>query len=198
MDGAEYGEGRTINTVTRSKHLYLTLCIGLLWPLLVCPSLLAEDLAAGTTLVVVRHAEKAKVPAEDPVLTETGMKRAEIFATMLDSARVSAIYTTQFARNMQTAMPVAQRQGISPTVLPITSSKVTEYAQALQRDIALNHPGTTVVVVAHSNTIDDIILAFGGPDIGDLREDDYNRIFILSVGNSGEASVIQAAFSPLE
>ncbi|MEL0039217.1 MAG: hypothetical protein VW799_09005, partial [Halieaceae bacterium] len=101
-------------------------------------------------------------------------------------------------RNMQTAMPVAQRQGVSPTVLPITSGKVPEYAQALQRDIALNHPGATVVVVAHSNTIDDIILALGGPDIGDLSEDDYNRIFILSIGSSGQASLIEAAFPPLE
>ena len=187
-----------MNTVTRSTHLYLSLYMGLLWPLLVCPGLIAEEFAAGTTVVVVRHAEKAKGPAEDPGLTERGMKRAEIFATMLDSARVSAIYTTQFARNMQTAMPVARRQGVSPTVLPITSGKAPEYAQALQRDIALNHPGVTVVVVAHSNTIDDIILAMGGPDIGDLREDDYNRLFILSVGNSGEASLIEAAFPPLE
>ena len=187
-----------MNTVTRFVHLYRSLCIGLLWPLLVCPGLTAEELAAGTTVVVVRHAEKATLPAEDPVLTEIGMQRAGIFATMLDSASVKAIYTTQFARNRQTAMPVAQRQGISPTVLPITSGKVPEYAQALQRDIALNHPGTTVVVVAHSNTIDDIILALGGPDIGDLSEDDYNRIFILSVGNSGEASLVEAAFPLLE
>jgi broad specificity phosphatase PhoE len=187
-----------MNTVTRFVHLYRSLCIGLLWPLLVCPGLTAEELAAGTTVVVVRHAEKATLPADDPVLTEMGMQRARIFATMLDAARVSAIYTTQFARNMQTAMPVAQRQGVSPTVLPITSGKVPEYAQALQRDIALNHPGATVVVVAHSNTIDDIILALGGPDIGDLSEDDYNRIFILSIGSSGQASLIEAAFPPLE
>ena len=187
-----------MNTVTRSIHLYRSLCIGLLWSLLVCPVLTAEELAAGTTVVVVRHAEKATLPAEDPVLTEMGMQRAEIFATMLDSARVSAIYTTQFARNIQTAGPLARRQGISPTVLPISSGKVPEYAQALQRDIALNHPGATVVVVAHSNTIDDILLALGGPDVGDLREDDYNRIFILSVGNSSEASLTEAAFPPLE
>jgi phosphohistidine phosphatase SixA len=196
LDGPEKGEAGTMITETRSKHLYLILCVGLLWLLLACPSLTAEDLAAGTTVVVVRHAEKATLPAEDPVLTEKGMKRAEIFASMLDSARVSAIYTTQFTRNIQTAGPLAQRQGISPTVLQITSGKVPEYAQALQRDIALNHPGTTVVVVAHSNTIDDILLALGGPDIGDLREDDYNRIFILSVGNSSEASLIEAAFPP--
>ena len=187
-----------MNTVIRSTHLYRSLCIGLLWPLLVCSGLTAEELAAGTTVVVVRHAEKATLPAEDPVLTEMGMQRARIFATMLDSASVKAIYTTQFARNRQTAMPVAQRQGISPTVLPITSGKVPEYAQALQRDIALNHPGASVVVVAHSNTIDDIILALGGPDIGDLREDDYNRLFILSVGSSGEGSLVEAAFPPLE
>ena len=187
-----------MSTVTRSIHLYRSLCMGLLWSLLVCPGLTAEELAVGTTVVVVRHAEKSMLPAEDPVLTEKGVQRAGIFATMLDSARVSAIYTTQFARNMQTAMPVAQRQGVSPTVLPITSGKVPEYAQALQRDIALHHPGATVVVVAHSNTIDDIILALGGPDIGDFNEDHYNSIFILSIGSSGQASLIEAAFPPLE
>ena len=47
---------------------------------------MAEELAAGTTVVVVRHAEKATLPPEDPVLTEIGMQRARIFATMLDSA----------------------------------------------------------------------------------------------------------------
>ena len=187
-----------MNTLTRSTPPYVTVWVGLLWLLLVCDRLMAGDLAAGTTVVVVRHAEKATALAEDPILTEMGMKRAEIFATMLDSARVSAIYTTQFARNIQTAGPLAQRQGISPTVLPISSGKVPEYAQTLRRDVALNHSGATVVVVAHSNTIDDIILALGGPDIGDLREDEYSRIFILSIAKNGEASLIEAAFSQLD
>ena len=159
----------------------------------------AESLE-GTTVVLVRHAEKASLPRHDPDLSEAGVERANILAAMFEHATVSAIYTTQFTRNRQTAKPLADWQGIVPTVLPIESGKVTDYAQALKRDVLLNHSGELIVVVAHSNTVNDIILAFGGPDVGDLREDEYDRVFVVTIARSGKASLIESAFpsAPVE
>src|SRR5262245_36466561 len=49
-------------------------------------------------LVVVRHANKAPEPADDPPLTSSGVKRAQDLATALRSAGVTGIITTQLRR----------------------------------------------------------------------------------------------------
>src|ERR1700682_5430372 len=58
-------------------------------------------------LVLVRHADKAAQPANDPPLTSAGMKRAQDLAAALRSAGVTFIITTQLRRTRETAQPLA-------------------------------------------------------------------------------------------
>src|SRR4051812_6089102 len=58
-------------------------------------------------IVVVRHANKAPEPLDDPPLTAEGAKRAQDLATALLSAGVTGIITTQLRRTRETGVPLA-------------------------------------------------------------------------------------------
>src|SRR5476651_1595762 len=74
-----------------------------------------------TTVVLVRHAEKALGTIEDPPLSPEGEQRSERLAQMFgDSAgagRLDAIYVTNTRRTQQTAAPLAARLHVVPVVL---------------------------------------------------------------------------------
>jgi hypothetical protein len=62
--------------------------------LLLLPSV-AFGQAAPVVVVLVRHAEKAASPADDPGLSQEGRARAEALAAALAEADVDAIVVTQ-------------------------------------------------------------------------------------------------------
>src|SRR3974390_2750714 len=70
-------------------------------------------------LVLVRHADKAAQPADDPLLTAAGTKRAQDLAAALRNAGVSAILTTQLRRTRDTAQPLATALGLVPQVVKV-------------------------------------------------------------------------------
>src|SRR5437868_7185059 len=71
-----------------------------------------------TTILIVRHAEKAS-DGDDPPLTEAGMRRALALVQVAEDAGVKAVYTTQLKRNRDTAQPLAERLGITPTEVAV-------------------------------------------------------------------------------
>src|SRR5688500_9156051 len=77
---------------------------------------------AAFTVFLVRHAEKAAEPREDPPLTDVGRARADALARALGDSGVKAIYTSQYVRTRATAEPLAARLGLTPVVLPIAMS----------------------------------------------------------------------------
>ena len=64
-----------------------------------------NETSAGTTIIMVRHAEKEK--GEDPPLSEQGKFRAVHLKNALKASNVSAIYCPDLKRNRQTAQPLA-------------------------------------------------------------------------------------------
>src|SRR5688500_17198927 len=68
--------------------------------------------AAGSTLVLlVRHAEKAAAPADDPPLTEVGTTRAQALKAALADAGVRHVIATPRRRTSDTAKPLADALG---------------------------------------------------------------------------------------
>src|SRR3954467_6450857 len=63
--------------------------------------------AAPTTVIVVRHAEKAAEPASDPALTALGSARADALYDLVKDAGVQAVMSTEFQRTRLTAAPTA-------------------------------------------------------------------------------------------
>ncbi|HVX38374.1 MAG TPA: phosphoglycerate mutase family protein [Gemmatimonadaceae bacterium] len=145
---------------------------------------------ASTTVILVRHAEKAATPANDPPLTSAGQARAKALAAALRDAGVDAIITTQFTRTRETAAPTAVALHLTPEVVAATGkTHVQDVAAAVRR-----HPGHTVLVVGHGNTVAEIIAALGGPAIPDLCDAEYDGLFILTIPPAGKPALVRAKY----
>lgn len=125
-----------------------------------------------STVVLVRHAEKAG--GTNAPLSSAGQGRANLLWGVLQDEDVSGVFVTNTARSEQTGQPTATDHDLSPTHYDATDGP------ALANTIRLHHAGHTVLVVAHSNTIDDIAGALGAPGLGELAETQYDRMFILA------------------
>jgi broad specificity phosphatase PhoE len=145
---------------------------------------------ATTTVILVRHAEKASMPAADPPLTSAGEARARALLAAVRDAGVSAIITTQFARTKSTAAPAAAALGISPEVVMAGgATHVQDVAAAVRR-----HAGQTVLVVGHSNTIPAIIAALGAPQPPPICDEEYDNLYIVTIPPAGQAKLIEAKY----
>jgi broad specificity phosphatase PhoE len=124
------------------------------------------------TVYVVRHAEKA-AGSSDPGLSPRGRARAEELSHVLSDAGIRAVFVSEFKRTQQTGAPVALAAGISTTRHPAGDIK------GLVATLLDKHGGERVLVVGHSNTVDDIATALGAPGLSDLSDDQYDRLYVV-------------------
>lgn len=148
--------------------------------------------APGPTMVLlVRHAEKAAEPAQDPPLTAAGEARARALAMVAKDAGVTAVITTQYARTRRTAEPTAAAAGVSPEV--VRGGPVDQHARAVA-DAVRRHRGATVLVVGHSNTIPAIVGALGAPRPPDLCDAEYDALFVVVLAEGEPTRLVRSRF----
>ena len=123
------------------------------------------------SIILVRHAERAPSTAtDDPPLTDAGKARAQRLAATLAKAEIRSVFTTRFRRTQETARPLADLLQLTP----IEESDTVELVGKLRA-----HGGETVLVVGHSDTVPDVIKAFGGPSVT-IADDAFDDLFVLS------------------
>ncbi|BDI59870.1 histidine phosphatase family protein [Qipengyuania nanhaisediminis] len=127
----------------------------------------APQAAREHAVYVIRHLQKAQGP--DPSLTQEGAANAQLLADMLEGEAIGAVYATPTARAVQTGEPLARRLGLSVT--PYDARDGTGLAASLA---ALDAPA---LVVGHSNTVGDLVSAFGGSPVPVLTEADYGTLY---------------------
>lgn len=149
---------------------------------------------AGTTIIVVRHAEKSTDDPRDPSLSSTGQERARDLIAVLRNAGVTDIYTTQYKRTRQTAEPYAQQFGISIVERPANAANAATYARDLAKEILTRSAGKAVLVVGHSNTVPDIVKALSGSTVAPITDPEYDHVFVVVVPTSGSPRLIQMRF----
>jgi broad specificity phosphatase PhoE len=140
-------------------------------------ALLCLHTAGAQTIVLVRHAEKADAPKDDPALSEAGQRRAEALAVALAGARVTAIFTTQARRTRDTAAPLARQAGVTPRVLTVSRAGLDEHVAETAR-LARESGDGVVVIVGHSNTVPAIARALG-VTAADMPECEYSRMTLV-------------------
>jgi broad specificity phosphatase PhoE len=144
--------------------------------------------AAPTTVLLVRHAEKAAEPANDPPLTAAGEARARSLLDALRDANVSVVITTQFTRTKATAQPTASAFGLTPQVIDAQATPA-QVARAVR-----GHAGHTVLVVGHSNTLPAIIEALGAKRPPPICDAVYDNLFVVTIDANGKAGVVRAKY----
>jgi len=124
---------------------------------------------------IVRHAEKAivdsSVRSSDVPLSEQGIKRAEELKDQLRDKDIKFIYSTNTVRTKATAQPLSDAIGIP---IKIYDGGDNNFIQSLR-----NADGN-VVIVGHSNTVDDLVNGLTGkPLLKDLKDDQFGDLFIV-------------------
>lgn len=146
--------------------------------------LLGAPAAAQEVVYVVRHAEQVS-GTEDPVLTPAGRQRARALAAFLRDSDITAVYSSNAARTVQTATPMAESIGSAVRQMP------GDQTSALVERIRREQPDGRVLVVGHSNTLPKILAAFGGPSGIVIDKSDYENLFMVVPRSNGTPLVMR-------
>lgn len=140
--------------------------------------------SCSNTVYIVRHAEKASgldmatmKPSTDPPLTVEGEERALALKQKLGSKNVKHIFSTKTIRTISTAKPLKELYLGMP--IQIYSSRMDSMDAFIQKIKTIKKGD--VLIVGHSNTIDDLANKLAGSKVvpGDLKDADYDNLFIL-------------------
>jgi broad specificity phosphatase PhoE len=145
---------------------------------------------AQTTVVVVRHAEKAADQGKDPHLTEAGRERAELLDDMLRMLPLGGLYTSEFHRTRETLVPLAERSGIEIVTVPARESVETLTAERLLAD----HPGQLVVIASHSNLAPAIVEALSRVDAPEIDDATYDELFVVTLHEDAAPHLLRLKF----
>jgi len=142
---------------------------------------------ATTTVILVRHAEKASLPPNDPDLSDAGKRRAMILSRILaDSVAINgidAIFATPFRRTRQTAKAVADAFD-----LPVHNYAAE--GRTLVKTILDHYHGQTIVVVGHSNTLSGLIAGLGvNEPLAPIDQNEYDNLYIVTVPLYGKSTL---------
>jgi phosphohistidine phosphatase SixA len=173
--------------------------LSLLQPTIATVEVKAQAASEITTVFLVRHAEKAAAPREDPPLTEEGVQRSRGLARLLGQAGIKAIYTSQYLRAKQTANQLAVQLGITPTVLPISASQsnpreVSKDSIKMIVDNIYQHAGESVLVIGHSNSVPEVIRALKVDVIPVIDEQKFDDLFIVTIYRKEVAKVVHLKY----
>lgn len=148
------------------------------------------DSRATTAVFIVRHAEKALMPVDDPGLSDLGRERAEELARVMAMSNVNNgpdhIFVSQFRRSLGTVEPL-----IRDTGLPVSEYRAEDSA-ALVDELLDKYRGQTVLVVAHSNTVAEIIELLGGKvPAREMTEQDYDDLYVVGIPRFGRRQTLR-------
>lgn len=141
---------------------------------------LQQTLYAQKTLKVwiVRHAEKdiTDVKDRDPDLSPAGAERAEALKKELKGQKIDSIFSTDYKRTKLTGFPLADITGIS--INTYEPSKAAELVKSLKENAA----GKKILIIGHSNTVLELIEAFGAKrPVPSISDDEYDYLFSLTI-----------------
>ena len=184
--------------------IYGALCLGLMFILACSGASQKQSMpvksAPGTetTFILVRHAERAKEQGESALRPE-GRVRAQALADALENMGVTAIYSPDRGRNRETVEPLAERLGLTVSLIPEKQLANTRaFADQFVNTVLSEHAGGTVVWVGNKSPVGiwggnlkEIYQRLGGADDAPARYDD---LFIIVVTDTGALNVTKTTY----
>ena len=155
------------------------------------------------TVYLIRHAERADEPRQDPPLNEKGNLRSQELARVLADANLKGIITSQFLRTKQTAEPLSKKLNVPVTSIslslnPSNPRQIAEQSTAEVTNKILSHGGGSVLVIGHSNSIPDVIKMLGGDAVPVIDEKKFDDLFVVTVYAKGKAKVAHMKYGSAE
>jgi phosphohistidine phosphatase SixA len=141
------------------------------YSLIIATLLLIFSSCSTTTYYVVRHAEKLN-NTQDPPLNDAGFARAKVLSDTLRNKNINMIFTSELIRTKQTAEPTARRLEITPVI--VQASETGELVNRLKR-----LKGKNILVVRHSNELQQIVNALSPNDTIQPVNHEYNLLFVV-------------------
>ncbi|WP_452221000.1 SixA phosphatase family protein [Lacinutrix salivirga] len=129
-----------------------------------------------TVYYLVRHAEKETNDAtnKNPELTEEGEARAKKLAHYFKTIDLEAIYSTNYIRTVETAVPTAKQKRLE--IKTYTPNRVNFDSFKAETK------GQKVLIVGHSNSTPQFVNSLIEKEVyTSLDESVYNALFIVTI-----------------
>ena len=164
------------------SHFFLVL---LIWILAANP-LYSQGI---TTVILVRHAEKADTTA-DTKLSEAGLERAMKLSEMFENVDIDAIYSTSFVRTESTVQPLADEIGV-----PIQNYDYRNPGLVVPNWLR-RHSGETILISGHSNTTPNFANTLMNEQYFEdsFDESDYGNILIVMIDEVGNRKLLHLRY----
>ena len=124
----------------------------------------------------IRHAEKDRSDStnKNPSLTIQGLERANKWALFFKDKNIAAVYSTNYKRTQQTALPIAKEQNIE--IINYTTKEL------ISEKFIANNKGKNIVIVGHSNTTPELVNSLlGEKKYEDIADSENNNVFIVTL-----------------
>ena len=138
-----------------------------------------EATAQKTTVWIVRHAEKDRSDStnKNPSLTLQGLERANKWALFFKDKNIAAVYSTNYKRTQQTALPIAKEQNLE--IISYTAKEL------ISEKFIADNKGKNIVIVGHSNTTPELVNSLlGEKKYEDIADRENNNVFIVTLNKN--------------
>lgn len=153
--------------------------------------------AAAPFVVLVRHAEKAPLPANDPVLSTAGSMRAGALDAVVRNMSIGDVVVSHLQRTRLTASVLIARTSPVVHVVPISAAGPAAHIRAVAdtvRAIARRRGQGGILVIGHSNTVTQIVGALGAGTLPELCDSQYSQLFRVSLPTSGAPTLARSVY----
>lgn len=141
-----------------------------------------------TTIILTRHADRDKRVNH---LNALGQQRAQALVEAVKGRGVTAIYSPDERRNLETAQPLSKHLGIAITVKPTNSIL---YTNEIVTEILDKHAGGVVVWVGNaSGNLQTLFRRLGGTGHAPVE---YGDLFIMTIPDQGPVRVERLKYGP--
>lgn len=141
------------------------------------------------TIYLVRHSEKDLTSdnQSDPPLNPCGEQRSESLSSFLSAVDLDVIYSTNYNRTKNTALPTATSKGLM--IKEYDSEKLKDFSNFLLES------KQDALVVGHSNTTAVLAGLLVGEELGEFDLDIYNRVYqVVIYTSSRQLNLFHTAF----
>lgn len=139
-----------------------------------------------TQIFLVRHAEKADDGTNDPPLTDIGNQRAQSLSKLLQEEDINQVFSSDYKRTRQTALPTANRLGLRVQIYdPRDPAGLSEKLTSLK--------GQNILIVGHSNSTPTLANTILDEDrYPKYDESEYSNLIVITLDGLKKTSEMRS------